>query len=55
MNVIVYRTPIALARGSASLAAFFWALKSDQFDDPDGAAAHVLIEEDRPLIDRKLH
>ena len=27
-------------------AAFFWALSDNQFDDPDGAAARILSDED---------
>lgn len=40
--------PIALLMGIAGLFAFMWALKSGQYDDLDGAAARVLIEEDTP-------
>jgi cbb3-type cytochrome oxidase maturation protein len=38
--------PIALVLGLASLAAFFWALRSNQFEDMDGAASRILIEDD---------
>jgi cbb3-type cytochrome oxidase maturation protein len=38
--------PIALALGLLGLAAFFWALRNGQFDDPDGSANRILIEED---------
>lgn len=38
--------PIALLLGLSGLAAFFWALRDGQFDDPDGAAARILIDED---------
>lgn len=44
--------PIALLMGIAGLFAFMWALKSGQYDDLDGAAARVLIEEDTPEGDR---
>jgi len=37
--------PIALLMGIAGLFAFMWALKSGQYEDLDGAAARVLIEE----------
>lgn len=40
--------PIALLMGIAGLFAFMWALKSGQYDDLEGAAARVLIEEDMP-------
>jgi cbb3-type cytochrome oxidase maturation protein len=38
--------PVALTLGLAGLAAFFWALRNGQFDDPDGAANRILIEEE---------
>jgi cbb3-type cytochrome oxidase maturation protein len=38
--------PIALLLGTMGLAAFFWALKAGQFEDPDGAALRILNDED---------
>jgi cbb3-type cytochrome oxidase maturation protein len=38
--------PIALFLGALGLGAFFWALKSGQFDDPDGSAERVLLDDD---------
>lgn len=38
--------PIALAMGLAGLGAFFWALRSGQYDDCEGAAARILIDEE---------
>ncbi|AMK19758.1 MULTISPECIES: cbb3-type cytochrome oxidase assembly protein CcoS [Sphingobium] len=38
--------PIALVFGLLGLAAFFWALRDGQFDDTDGAAVRILIDED---------
>lgn len=46
MSVLVYLIPIALFLGGAGLAAFFWALKSGQFDDPRGAAERILLDDD---------
>ena len=46
MTGLVVLIPIALALGLLGLAAFFWALRNGQFDDPDGAANRILIEED---------
>ena len=37
---------IALGMGLAGLAAFLWSLRSGQYDDLDGAAERVLLEED---------
>jgi cbb3-type cytochrome oxidase maturation protein len=48
--------PIALLLGLTGLVAFFWALRDGQFEDPDGAAARILIDEDDepavPLAER---
>ena len=38
--------PIALFLGLLGLAAFFWALRDGQFDDSEGAATRILIDED---------
>lgn len=51
MNVLIFLIPAALFLGLAGLAAFLWALKSGQFDDLDGAAERILLddeEEKRP-------
>lgn len=46
MTVLVFLIPIALFLGGAGLAAFFWALRSGQFDDPKGAAERILLDDD---------
>ncbi len=38
--------PIALVLGAAGLGAFMWSLKSNQYDDLDGAAERILFEDD---------
>jgi cbb3-type cytochrome oxidase maturation protein len=38
--------PLALLMGLTGLGAFFWALKGGQFDDMEGAANRILIDED---------
>ncbi len=37
---------IALGMGLAGLAAFLWSLRNGQYDDLDGAAERVLLEQD---------
>lgn len=49
MNVLVFLIPIALLLGGAGLAAFFWTLRSGQYDDLEGAAHRILIDDDAPL------
>lgn len=43
---LVYLVPLALVLGGAALAAFFWSLRSGQYDDLDGAAARILLDDD---------
>jgi cbb3-type cytochrome oxidase maturation protein len=43
---LVILVPLALVMGTLGLAAFFWALKRGQFEDLDGAAARILIDEE---------
>lgn len=49
MNGVVILIPVALGLGLAGLAAFFWAVGRGQFDDLDGAALRILIDDDQPL------
>lgn len=46
MSVLVYLLPAALLLGFAGLAAFLWALKSGQYEDLDGAAERILLDEE---------
>lgn len=47
MNGILLLIPVALGLGLTGLAAFFWAVRSGQFEDLDGASMRILIEDDR--------
>lgn len=46
MDILIVLIPIALGLGLLGLAAFLWALRSGQFDDPEGAAHRALFDED---------
>ena len=46
MSGILFLLPIALFLGLGGLAAFFWSAKSGQFEDLDGAAQRILIDDD---------
>ena len=46
MTGLALLIPLALFLGLCGLAAFFWAMRSGQFDDMDGAAVRILIDED---------
>ena len=46
MNGLVLLVPVALGLGLLGLAGFFWAMRRGQFDDLDGAALRVLLDDD---------
>lgn len=46
MTALVFLIPAALFLGLLGLGAFLWSLKSGQFDDLDGAAQRILIDDD---------
>ncbi|HMQ57120.1 MAG TPA: cbb3-type cytochrome oxidase assembly protein CcoS [Rhizobiaceae bacterium] len=46
MTNLLILIPVALGLGAIGLGAFIWSLKSGQFDDPDGDAARILLDDD---------
>jgi len=46
MAGLVYLIPIALFLGGIGLAAFFWTLRSGQYEDLDGAAHRILFDDE---------
>ena len=46
MSSIVYLIPVALVLGLCGLGAFIWSLRSDQYNDMDGAANRILLDDD---------
>jgi cbb3-type cytochrome oxidase maturation protein len=42
MEVLVWLIPVSLMLGGIGLAAFFWALRARQFEDPDGDSRRIL-------------
>ncbi len=46
MSILLYMIPIALLLGLIGLASFIWSLKSGQYDDLDGAAQRILLDDD---------
>jgi cbb3-type cytochrome oxidase maturation protein len=50
MTGLAILIPIALGMGLLGLVAFLWSMRDGQYDDMDGAANRILIEdEDEPL------
>lgn len=50
MSVLIWLIPVAIAMGGLGLLAFMWSLKSGQFEDLDGAAERILIDDDKPIV-----
>ncbi len=50
MDVLAILIPVSLLLGFLGLGAFFWSLKSKQYEDPKGDAHRILSDEfdDKP-------
>jgi len=46
MSGLAFLIPVALLLGLSGLAAFLWSLSRGQYEDLDGAAVRILIDED---------
>lgn len=53
MSALLWLIPIALGLGFAGLAAFLWSVRSGQYEDMEGAAERILIDEDKPIVDEE--
>lgn len=47
MNIIYFLIPLGLMLLLAAIAAFFWAVRSGQFDDLESPAWRVVLDDDR--------
>jgi cbb3-type cytochrome oxidase maturation protein len=45
MSNHIYLIPVALVLGGIGLAGFLWALRNGQYDDLEGAAMRILLDE----------
>ncbi len=45
MSVLLYMIPLALLLGLFWLTGFIWSLKSGQYEDLDGAARRILLDD----------
>jgi len=50
MEVLAYLIPISLFLGGVGLVAFFWTMKTKQYDDPEGDRHRILRDDydDKP-------
>ncbi len=46
MNILLVLIPTALVLGGIGLAKFIWYVRSGQYDDLDGAARRILIDDE---------
>jgi cbb3-type cytochrome oxidase maturation protein len=53
MDVILYLIPAVLCVGLCGLGALFWAIRSGQYEDLDGAAQRILFDDydKKPKVD----
>jgi len=46
MDLMIFLIPAAVCMGAVGLAAFFWSLRAGQYEDLDGAAHRILIDDE---------
>jgi cbb3-type cytochrome oxidase maturation protein len=46
MDIVVFLIPAAVFMGLIGLAAFFWSLRSGQYEDLKGDAERILIDDE---------
>jgi len=52
MNILLALIPISLVLLIIGIAAFFWAVRKDQFENLDAAALDVLSDDTKPRTDK---
>ncbi|MCF3934433.1 cbb3-type cytochrome oxidase assembly protein CcoS [Acuticoccus sp. M5D2P5] len=53
MSILIVLVPAAIFLGFLGLLAFFWSVRSEQYDDLEGAARRILDEADRSDYGRR--
>ena len=48
MTGLLVLIPLALVMGGVGLIAFFWVMREGQFEDLDGTANRILIDDETP-------
>jgi cbb3-type cytochrome oxidase maturation protein len=52
MTILLLLVPFSVALALLGLGAFWWTVRNGQYDDPAGAAARILIDDDDQPHDR---
>ena len=47
MSYLAFLVPVAILLGLLGLTAFMWTLRNGQYEDLDGAAARILMDDDQ--------
>jgi cbb3-type cytochrome oxidase maturation protein len=47
MDILLLLIPCAVSLGLLALAAFFWSLNAKQYEDLDGAAVRILLDDEQ--------
>jgi cbb3-type cytochrome oxidase maturation protein len=53
MDILYLLIPLGLIVMAVAIGAFLWAIKSGQYDDLEGPAHRILMDDDDPLIPRR--
>ena len=53
MEIVYLLIPVALLIVAIIMAVFFWAIRSDQFEDMEGPAHRILMDDDDKPAERK--
>jgi cbb3-type cytochrome oxidase maturation protein len=48
MNVLLILIPVSIILGALGLCGFLWTLRSGQYDDAEGSAARLLLDDEEP-------
>jgi len=53
MEVIYFLIPVMILLGLVMVGIFFWATRSGQYDDLEGPANRILMDDDDPLLPKR--
>ena len=53
MDILYLLIPISLIIVAIAIGLFMWAIRSGQFEDLEGPAHRILMDDDDPLVPRK--
>ena len=51
MTILIFLAPASVMLALLGLGAFWWTMRSGQYDDPLGDASRILVEDEGPIAD----